>query len=54
MQCLINKDRADENEHNMPEFYDQLANAYNDPALSPMKYSERSDSHRSPLLHSSV
>lgn len=53
-ECLIKKDRADENEHNMPEFYDKLANAYNDPALLPMKYSERSDSHISPLLHSSV
>ncbi|XP_020222807.1 CSC1-like protein HYP1 isoform X2 [Cajanus cajan] len=52
-ECLIKKDRADENEHNMPEFYDKLANAYNDPALMPKKYSERSDSHRSPLLHSS-
>ncbi|KAL2335480.1 hypothetical protein Fmac_016693 [Flemingia macrophylla] len=52
-ECLINKDRADENEDNMPEFYDKLANAYNDPALMPIKFSERSDTHRSPLLHSS-
>lgn len=53
MQCLIKKDRADQNEHNMSEFYDKLANAYNDPALMPIKYSERFDSQRSPLLHSS-
>lgn len=53
MQCLIKKDRADQNEHNMSEFYDKLASAYNDPALMPSKYSERSDSHTSPLLHSS-
>ncbi|TKY50226.1 CSC protein HYP1 [Spatholobus suberectus] len=52
-ECLIKKDRADQNEHNMSEFYDKLANAYNDPALMPIKYSERSDSLRSPLLHSS-
>ncbi|KAK7381278.1 hypothetical protein VNO78_33849 [Psophocarpus tetragonolobus] len=52
-ECLIKKDRADQNEHNMSEFYDKLTNAYNDPALMPMKYSERSESHRSPLLHSS-
>ncbi|CAJ1947043.1 unnamed protein product [Sphenostylis stenocarpa] len=34
-ECLIKKDRADQNEHNMPEFYAELANAYNDPALKP-------------------
>jgi hypothetical protein len=50
MQCLIKKDRADEKEHNMSEFYDKMENAYNDPALLPMRYSERSDSYRSPLL----
>lgn len=53
MQCLIKKDRAEQNEHNMSEFYDKMANAYNDPALMPIKYSERSDSQRTPLLHSS-
>ncbi|RDX78703.1 CSC1-like protein HYP1, partial [Mucuna pruriens] len=52
-ECLIKKDRADQNEYNMFEFYNNLANAYNDPALMPKQYSERSDSHRSPLLHSS-
>ncbi|KAK2419972.1 CSC1 protein HYP1 [Trifolium repens] len=51
-ECLIKKDRADEKEHNMSEFYDKMENAYNDPALLPMRYSERSDSYRSPLLHS--
>ncbi|PNY02562.1 ERD (early-responsive to dehydration stress) family protein, partial [Trifolium pratense] len=51
-ECLIKKDRADENEHNMSEFYDKMENAYNDPALMPISYSERSDSHRSPLLYS--
>ncbi|KAJ1398737.1 Calcium-dependent channel, 7TM region, putative phosphate [Sesbania bispinosa] len=49
-ECLIKKDRADQNEHNMSEFYDNLANAYNDPALMPIKYSERSDNQSSPLL----
>ncbi|KAK7316328.1 hypothetical protein VNO77_35281 [Canavalia gladiata] len=52
-ECLIKKDRADPNEHNMSEFYDKLANAYDDPSMKPMKYSQRSDSHSSPLLHSS-
>ncbi|WJX38733.1 adenosine kinase [Trifolium repens] len=32
----------------------KMENAYNDPALLPMRYSERSDSHRSPLLHSAT
>nr|XP_027187716.1 CSC1-like protein HYP1 isoform X2 [Cicer arietinum] len=53
LECLIKKDRAEQNEHNMSEFYDKMANAYNDPALMPIKYSERSDSQRTPLLHSS-
>ncbi|CAL0321733.1 unnamed protein product [Lupinus luteus] len=53
-ECLIKKDRTDQNEQNMPEFYDKLANAYNDPALLPTKYSESSDSHTSPLLHGSA
>ncbi|AES74766.2 putative calcium-dependent channel, 7TM region phosphate [Medicago truncatula] len=52
-ECLIKKDRADEIEHNMSEFYDKMENAYNDPALMPVQYSERFDSQRSPLLHSS-
>ncbi|CAK8533470.1 unnamed protein product [Lathyrus sativus] len=52
-ECLIKKDRADENEYNMSEFYEKMANAYNDPALMPIKYSERYDSQRTPLLHSS-
>ncbi|XP_057447655.1 CSC1-like protein HYP1 [Lotus japonicus] len=49
-ECLIKKDRADQNDHNMSEFYDKMADAYNDPALNPIKYSERPDSHTSPLL----
>ncbi|XP_019428753.1 PREDICTED: CSC1-like protein HYP1 [Lupinus angustifolius] len=51
-ECLIKKDRADD-EHNMPEFYDKLTNAYNDPALTPINYSERSDSRTLPLLYGS-
>jgi len=50
LQCLIKKDRADQNDPNMSEFYDKLTNAYNDPALMPIKYSGRFSSHRSPLL----
>ncbi|KAG4925844.1 CSC1-like protein HYP1 [Glycine soja] len=46
-ECLIKKDRQDQNEPNMPEFYDKLVKAYNDPALMPIKYS--GGSHK-PLL----
>ncbi|XP_061366002.1 CSC1-like protein HYP1 [Gastrolobium bilobum] len=52
-ECLIKKDREDQNDPNMSEFYDKLTNAYNDPALMPIKYSGRLGSHRSPLLVSS-
>ncbi|RDY00136.1 CSC1-like protein HYP1, partial [Mucuna pruriens] len=50
-ECLIKKDREDQNDPNMSEFYDKLANAYNDPALMPIKYSGSCGSHRLPLLH---
>nr|KYP64693.1 putative membrane protein C2G11.09 [Cajanus cajan] len=52
-ECLIKKDRQDQNNPNMSEFYDKLANAYNDPALMPIKYSGRFGSHKLPLLQSS-
>ncbi|KAL9297203.1 hypothetical protein ACSQ67_023099 [Phaseolus vulgaris] len=53
-ECLIKKDREDQNEPNMSEFYDKLAIAYNDPALMPIKYSGRGgNSHRLPLLNNS-
>ncbi|MCI46072.1 putative membrane protein, partial [Trifolium medium] len=51
--CLIKKDRQDQNDPNMSEFYDKLNKAYNDPALMPIKYSGRFSSRRSPLLGSS-
>jgi hypothetical protein len=34
LQCLVNKDKADEREQNMSEFYSELVVAYRDPALS--------------------
>jgi len=52
MQCLIKKDREDQNDPNMSEFYDKLASAYNDPALMPIKYSGRCGNNpRLPLLN---
>lgn len=53
MQCLIKKDRQDQNDPHMSEFYDKLNNAYNDPALLPKRYTGRHDGHTTPLLHSS-
>jgi hypothetical protein len=53
LQCLIKKDRQDQNDPNMSEFFDKLNKAYNDPALMPIKYSGRFSSRRSPLLGSS-
>ncbi|QCE12610.1 CSC1-like protein HYP1 [Vigna unguiculata] len=51
-ECLIKKDREDQNDPNMSEFYDKLASAYNDPALMPIKYSGRCGNNpRLPLLN---
>ncbi|KAI4352535.1 hypothetical protein L6164_006775 [Bauhinia variegata] len=52
-ECLIKKDRQDQSDHNMSEFYDNLASAYNDPALLPLNHSRRDHNHTSPLLHHS-
>uniref|UniRef100_A0A2C9WBC1 CSC1-like protein HYP1 n=1 Tax=Manihot esculenta TaxID=3983 RepID=A0A2C9WBC1_MANES len=51
-ECLIKKDREDQNEPNMREFYDNLVTAYRDPALMPVWYARNGDTHNSPLLHS--
>ncbi|XP_019420245.1 PREDICTED: CSC1-like protein HYP1 isoform X2 [Lupinus angustifolius] len=53
VECLIKKDREEQNDPSMSEFYDKLASVYNDPALMPIKYSGRFGSHNSPLLHTS-
>ncbi|KAJ7971014.1 CSC1-like protein [Quillaja saponaria] len=50
-ECLIKRDRADQNDPTMSEFFDNLVTAYNDPALLPINYSGNSDRRSSPLLH---
>lgn len=50
MQCLVNKDRADENNPAMAEFYDKLVSAYRDPALDPVQYSRNPNGQNTPLL----
>lgn len=51
MQCLVKKDREDQNDPSMGEFYDRLTAAYTDPALEPVQYSRNIEGHSSPLLH---
>ncbi|KAJ0043591.1 hypothetical protein Pint_19178 [Pistacia integerrima] len=52
MECLVKKDREDQNDPTMSEFYNKLENAYRDPALMPVQYSSSTDGRNSPLLHS--
>ncbi|XP_061369685.1 CSC1-like protein At1g69450 [Gastrolobium bilobum] len=49
-ESLIKKDREDQNDTTMNEFYDNLVNAYKDPALVPIHYSSNTDGLRSPLI----
>ncbi|PSS35126.1 CSC1-like protein [Actinidia chinensis var. chinensis] len=47
-ECLIKKDRDDQNDPSMPEFFDKLVTAYRDPTLMPINYSGN-DRHHSLL-----
>ncbi|XP_073120831.1 CSC1-like protein HYP1 isoform X2 [Henckelia pumila] len=49
-ECLINKDRMDENDPAISSFYDELATAYRDPATKSRRDSRKSESSNSPLL----
>ncbi|RDY11325.1 CSC1-like protein [Mucuna pruriens] len=49
-ESLIKKDREDQNDATMTQFYENLVNAYKDPALLPIHYSPNNDSLRSPLI----
>ncbi|XVF60586.1 hypothetical protein PTKIN_Ptkin08bG0060100 [Pterospermum kingtungense] len=49
-ECLIKKDRGDQNDPSMAEFFEKLATAYQDPALMPVQYSGSDDGRSSPLL----
>ncbi|KAJ0894254.1 putative calcium-dependent channel, 7TM region phosphate [Helianthus annuus] len=48
-ECMIKKDRSNES---MSDFHERLATAYQDPALKPIHFSRRTDSHNAPLLAS--
>ncbi|CAN6727428.1 unnamed protein product [Malus baccata var. baccata] len=51
-ESLIRKDRQDENDPSMPEFFDNLVTVYQDPDLMPINCSGSSDRLSSPLLSS--
>jgi len=51
-QSLIKKDREDQNDPTLTEFYNNLVDAYKDPALVPIQYSSNNDSLSSPLISS--
>ncbi|XP_042500248.1 CSC1-like protein HYP1 [Macadamia integrifolia] len=51
-ECLIKKDREDQNDAAMTEFLDKLVTAYLDPSLLPMQNSSDVEGYHSPLLHS--
>ncbi|XP_057416822.1 CSC1-like protein At1g69450 [Lotus japonicus] len=51
-ESLIHKDREDQNDTSMADFYDKLVIAYNDPALLPIQHSSNTDGLLSPLLSS--
>lgn len=49
-ESLIKKDRQDENDPAMTEFLNSIKNAYRDPALMPVRYSEDYNGQNAPLL----
>ncbi|XP_012067708.1 CSC1-like protein At1g69450 isoform X2 [Jatropha curcas] len=51
-EVLLKKDRQEENDPAMAEFFNHLVTAYEDPALMPIQYSATTDSLNSPLLSS--
>lgn len=53
-ESLIKRDRQDQNEPSMDEFFHELVTAYQDPALAPIQYSSNRDSLTSPLISSEV
>ncbi|KAM3754618.1 hypothetical protein ACB098_03G179600 [Castanea mollissima] len=51
-ESLIKKDKEDQNDATMDEFFDKLVTAYQDPALMPLQFSTNTDSLHSPLISS--
>ncbi|KAJ7943413.1 CSC1-like protein [Quillaja saponaria] len=53
-ETLIKKDREDQNDTAMAEFFNKLVTAYQDPAFLPVQFSANTDSLSSPLISSEV
>ncbi|KAI3500729.1 hypothetical protein L1887_36554 [Cichorium endivia] len=51
-ELMIKKDRRDENTPAISDFHEKLITAYQDPALKPIQFSGRTDTHNAPLLAS--
>ncbi|XP_043724297.1 CSC1-like protein HYP1 isoform X2 [Telopea speciosissima] len=51
-ECLIKKDREDQNDPAMTEFLENLVTAYGDPSMMLMQHSSNDDGYASPLLQS--
>ncbi|KAK7309817.1 hypothetical protein RJT34_06865 [Clitoria ternatea] len=49
-ESLIKKDKEDQNDPRIIEFYHNLVTAYKDPALVPIQFSSNIDSRHSPLI----
>ncbi|KAI5340937.1 PREDICTED: CSC1 [Prunus dulcis] len=54
LECLIKKDRQDQNDPTIAVFYNKLSTAYEDPALMPIRHPRSTDDHNSPLLQAGV
>ncbi|VVA20073.1 PREDICTED: CSC1 [Prunus dulcis] len=54
VECLIKKDREDQNDPTIAVFYDKVRTAYKDPALMPKRHPRSTDDHNSPLLQAGV
>ncbi|ERN06500.1 CSC1-like protein HYP1 [Amborella trichopoda] len=52
VESLITRDREDEKNMEMDQFYNKLVNAYRDPALLPIQFSKSEHGNTTPLLHS--
>ncbi|KAF4396375.1 hypothetical protein G4B88_019175 [Cannabis sativa] len=51
-ESLIKRDRQDDGDPAMAEFFEKLVTSYEDPAMMPIHFSSDTDSLHSPLIHS--
>ncbi|XP_068656878.1 CSC1-like protein HYP1 isoform X2 [Aristolochia californica] len=53
-ESLIKRDRQDQNDPAIGDFFEKLVTAYRDPAMEPIQYSKSEDGRSSPLLSDHV